>query len=711
MSIIQSIRDKAAWIISAAIGLALLAFIVQDAFQNRSMFSDNPTTIGTINGLEVSPLEFEEKFKRAEEQYRQVGYPINDMMRGNIRESIWNEYVEDGIMSERYEDLGLTVSEKELSDILYGANPPSDLRQQFTDPNTGQYDANKAYEQIQALRRDKKNPNYASFFDQYLPALSKNRQKEKYISLLANSVYVPKWLAEKQIAENSQKAAISFVNVPYASLPDSSFKVTDEAINQYVNDHKEEYKQEASRSIDYVMFDAGPTKADSMSIFDQVSALKAEFASTDDPKSFLIRNGSETPFFDGYILQSKMQMENPDSIKVLEPGQVRGPYIDGGSYVLARMIDKRVVPDSVKVRHILIQTVKQGTPVLDDSTARKRIDSIATAARSGAPFDSLVVKFTDDEGSRNKGGEYDFTSLQIPDISKEFAEVAFYGRTGDKKVVKVDNPNYAGYHYIEVLNQSNFEQGYKVAYLARAIVPSQVTGNRVNGLASQFAAESRNKKEFDANVRAKKLNKFSATDVKPLDAMIQGLGSSRELVRWMYQAEVGDVPESPIVVEDKYIVPVLTRIYEEGVMPAEKARPLVENILRNQLKAKQIQNKVGNANSLDAVSKASGQAVLKADSVLFSSPFVPNVGQELKVVGASFNKAYQSQMSPAIEGNGGVFYIKVDNVSAIANANLDVVQQQAGATQMLQRMLGEPRAIVDALKSTVKIKDNRHRFF
>ena len=182
MSIIQSIRDKAAWIIIAAIAVALIAFIVQDAFQNRNMFGDSSNTLGEVNGTKINALEFEERFKRAEEMYRAQGYPMNDMMRNNIRESLWNEYVDNAIMTSKYADLGINVYDKELSDLLYGANPPQDLRQQFTDPNTGMYDANAAYQRIQALRKQKNSPEYKSFFEQYLPALATNRKKEKDVA-------------------------------------------------------------------------------------------------------------------------------------------------------------------------------------------------------------------------------------------------------------------------------------------------------------------------------------------------------------------------------------------------------------------------------------------------------------------------------------------------------------------------------------------------
>ena len=205
MSIIQNIRDKAAWIIIGAIALALIAFIVQDAFQNQSMFRSNPTTLGTVAGKEIAATDFEDRFKQAEAQYTNQGYPMNEGMRQNIREALWNEYVEDAILSKRYAKLGVQVSDRELSDILFGANPPQDLRQQFTDPNTGIYDANAANQQIQALRKQKNTPMYRSFFEQYIPALKKGRQKEKYLAMLANSSFVPKWMVEKNNADNSQK--------------------------------------------------------------------------------------------------------------------------------------------------------------------------------------------------------------------------------------------------------------------------------------------------------------------------------------------------------------------------------------------------------------------------------------------------------------------------------------------------------------------------
>jgi peptidyl-prolyl cis-trans isomerase D len=179
----------------------------------------------------------------------------------------------------------------------------------------------------------------------------------------------------------------------------------------------------------------------------------------------------------------------------------------------------------------------------------------------------------------------------------------------------------------------------------------------------------------------------------------------------MYEAEVGDVADQPFRVGDKYVVPLLIQALEEGTMGAQKARPMVEFIIRNEKKASQIISKIGSANTLEGVSKAVNQPVSQTDSVLFSSPFIPNIGQEMKFVGASFNKRNQAKISEPIPGNGGVFVVKINNITAIANPDFDAAQQQASMQQMQQRNFSNPQAVLEILKKTVKIKDNRARFF
>lgn len=708
MSVIQSIRDKAAWIIIGAIALALIAFIVQDALQGgggHGLFGGNSTTLGKVNGTSIDIRDFEQRYKMAEENYRAQNYPVNDQLRNQIRESLWNEFVEDAMMGDEYAKLGITISDKEVGDILYGANPPQMLKQQFTD-STGNYNGAAAYQAIRSLKKN--TPQYSSFWGEFVPALEKSREREKFTSLIGKSMYVPKWLLEKTNAENSQRSSISYVNVPYSTIPDSTIRITDEDVQDYVNRHKDMYKQENERSLVYVSFDASPSSKDSSDVYTAVANQKDALAAantTAEIQTLLANSSSETPYFDGYVLSSHMQMGNADTLRKLADGQIIGPYLDGPNYTMAKMVGRRQMPDSVKCRHILIKVDQTRS----DSAAHKLIDSIDAAIKAGASFDSMVVKYSDDPGSKEKHGEYEFTSMQFSNLSKEFAEVIFYGNVGDKKIVKVDNQSYTGYHYIEVLSQKKFETAYKIAYLSRPIVPSDETINSASGMAAQFAGESRTLKEFDDNVAKRKLNKFP-TDVKESDFMIMGLGDAREIIRWAFNdAKKGTVADHAFMVGDKYIVPAVTNVSEKGTMSVEKARPLVEYKVRNEKKAENIVKKIGSAASLEAVAQATGQQINKADSITFSSTFIPNVGNEMKVLGASFNKDYQSKISGPIKGEIGVFVIKIDNITAVPNPNFDAKAQQQAMQQQMGAMMGY-RAM-EIMKKAANIKDNRIKFF
>lgn len=700
MSIIQNIRDKAAWLVFIVIALSLLGFLLMDAFVggrgSGGMFGGNQTTLGSVNGEDIEYVEFQKRVQMVEDQYKQQGYPMNEMMRQNVQEQVWNQVIEENVLEEEYEKLGLTVTPKELEDILFGANPPQDLRQQFTNEQ-GVYDVNAAKAAIAELRKQKDNPMAENFSNNYLPALMDARKREKYASLLGNTFYVPKWMAEKMIADNSQLAAMSFVAVPYNTVSDSAaeVKVSDADITDYINKHKEEFKQEASRSISYVSFSAAPTATDSSSVKTSLENLRIEFSSAADPAAFLVRNNSDLPFYDGYVLRSKLQVPNADTIRSLADGSVFGPYLDGGNYVVAKMIGKRNLPDSVKCRHILV-SLQTNT----DSIAKARIDSIEAAIRGGADFGMLAAKYSEDPGSKDNGGEYDFGSQQFGNLAREFAETIFYGATGEKKVVKTS----FGYHYIEVLGQKNFEPAYKIAYLSRPVVASVETENVASGAANQFAGESRSAKAFDANVTKGSLTRLIAQDIKPNDIMIAGLGSSRQLVRWINEAKPGEVSE-PFNIDDKYVVAMLTEINKEGVVSAAKARPQLEFLLRNNKKSEVIAKKIAAANSLEAVATATQQTVLRSDSVRFASPFIPNVGQEPKVIGAAFNKANQSKISAPITGNAAVFVIKTENISAVSDGGMNAETQRNSMMQQMRQSAGF-RAM-DALRKAARVKDER----
>jgi peptidyl-prolyl cis-trans isomerase D len=178
---------------------------------------------------------------------------------------------------------------------------------------------------------------------------------------------------------------------------------------------------------------------------------------------------------------------------------------------------------------------------------------------------------------------------------------------------------------MEVLNQKNFDEGYKVAYLSKRIESSEMTDNNASTAATQFAGNSRDLKAFDANVQKNNLNKRLADNIREMDYSVGDL-ANRQFVKWIYSSKVGTVSE-PFDFKNKYVVAVVTGVYDEGVQSAKTARVMVEPILRNQKKAEQIKKKIGTANSLQAIANATGSSVGLVDTLRFGDAFIPNVGK------------------------------------------------------------------------------------
>lgn len=708
MSIIQQIREKYAAVSIAVIALSLVGFILTDYFQSRTGGGrpNTSSTIGEINGSSINIADFDKKVTDAEANYRNQGMQVNDEMRQQIIEQVWNTEIESKIMEGELGKLGIDFTSTDLNETLYGSNPPQDLARSFTDPKTGVFDASAARQYINSVRKKKATDGERIQFEKYVDYLIESGKRNKYNAMISGSVFYPKWLSDKDIADQSSFANISYVAIPYASISDSTVAVSDADINSYIGKHKEEFKQEESSAISYVVFDAAPTSTDSNALANTLRGKIADFAAAADVKQYLAKEGSEAPYYEGYIGTKESKQPMKDSVNRLSPGQVYGPYLDGGSYVLAKMIAKTNIADTVKVRHILVATVQRdpqsgaAIPVRDDSTAKKRIDSVVTFINAGQKWDSVCVNYSDD-GSKDKGGVYE--NVVSGGMVPEFNDFIFSGKTGERKIVKTE----FGYHYVEILSQKGSQTGSKVGYLSKAILPSDETINTASTAATQFAAESRNAKQFEATAKKKNLSPRIA-EIKPTESNIIGIGNARRLVKWIYDNKEGAVSE-PESFGDKFIVALITEKKEEGLASAKTARANVEGIIRNKKKAEMIVTKIGNNRDLNAIAGSFKVAVQRADSISFLSPFIAGVGMEPKVIGASFNAKNKGNVSEPISGSTGVFLIKTENTGLKPNTDMNYTMRRMQMEQgMKQNTVGQSSA---ALRKAAKVKDKRIKFY
>ena len=702
MSIIQKIRDKAAVVLTVMISISLIAFLVQDAFigGNNNLFNSQPSAVGSINGSDVDLLEFSQKVNQVEQNYRAQGMQTDETTTQSIIENVWNTYIQESLVKNEANKLGITITPKELGAVLFSEDAPQEFKQLFQNPTTGVFDVAAAKNWFTNMKKGK-TEDIKSVNDQLLNPIEINLLTQKYTSLIAQGSYVPKWMLEKMASDNNAIASISFVGVPYSTIADSTVKISDQEISDYVNAHKDEFKQEHVKSITYVTFSASPTQQDSSKLFNQLVGLKNEFQLTADAKGFVTRNNTVLPYFDGYALKSRLQMGAKDSIISMAVGSVVGPYLDGGSYVIAKKIETKTLPDSVKLRHILVGTVdpRSGQQRRTDSAAKKSADSIFAAIKGGADFSSLALTLSDDQGSKANGGEYNFSSIDMGTLDRDFAEYAQYKPKGSFSVLKTS----FGYHVIEILNQKNFEEGYKVAYLSKPIVASEETDITASTAAAQFAASSKDQKSFEETVSKMKLTKNTADNVRGFDYTAGPL-SSRSLVRWVFENKTGVVSE-PFDLKNQYVVAMVTNEIKEGVQPAAVARVLVEPIIRNKKKAEQISKKISGEKDFAKIATQNGGISANVDTVRFNDPYLPGLGSETKVIGAAFNKKNLSNVSEVIEGQNGAYFIKVNQVGALPNAIVDINGQKKAIEQQMKQFA--VYSTMESLKNSTKIVDKR----
>jgi peptidyl-prolyl cis-trans isomerase D len=707
MAIIGVIRNRMGPIIVIVIGLALAVFVLETALNsNSSLLKANKDIVGVIDGEKIHYRDFTNQVDETVTTYKlQTNQPnVDDNTTYSLRDQTWNQLITDQINGSEYRKLGLTVSSDELKDMFLGNNPVPEIKQAFTNPQTGIFDPMAVKNYIENLDQSAEGEQPGERRARWVAfekAQKENRLLTKYQNLIAKAIYVPKWQAEMDYNEKNTRASIQYVMIPYTTISDSAIKVTDEELQDYVNKHKEQFKQEESRQLDYVIFPVIPSKDDTVRVKKDIDEIYSKLIAAPEDTN-LIKLNSESGLDKFYYSNEKITSAFvKDTLLKVPIGTIIAPYFENGSYRIAKLMDRREVPDSVNARHILIRV----EPGADTVAARKKIDSIYTAFLAGSSFDSLAMRFSDDKGSGQKGGDLGF--MTQGQTVKSFNNYLFFeGKINETKIVKSE----FGYHLIQIVETKNIQPSVQVNFITRPLEASSETDKIIFDQATQFASANRTRDEFNKSATTNKLNKQTAPSVQKNAYQLPGLTSARDVVKWAYQAKLNEV--SPVFsLQDNYVVAVLTGIKTEGTMSIDDARPQIEAAIKKEKKAQQITTKLSAATSLNAtlesLAVSENQPVKTTENVMFANAYAENIGYEPKVIGQIFSLK-ENSISKPIAGEQGVFVVSVKELSKpspIADYN--------SFTQQLLTSL-QPRVqygLTEALKKSVKIQDDRYLFF
>lgn len=702
MALLSKIRERSGIaIIFIVVGL-ILFMVGGDILQRTNILQGkNNNLVGTIAGNDVDYQEFNAKLEEAKQNYAaQAGKAPTEYELQQLNEQVWNQFIFDKAYLPEFSKLGISVSEEEQVDMVQGKNIHPSIQQVFVNQQTRQFDKSLVLNYLNNLNSANADPRQKAMWVNFEKSLAPDRMRVKYENLLKLSTYITKEEQIKQYHSQNDKASISFVNVPFSSIVDSTVKVEDSQLKDYLSRNKEKYKIEESTSLDYVTFAVKPSYNDTLSYREEMTSLKSDFATTKDDTAFVSLN-SDNPNDIAYVNLANLPSRLTQIVSQPKKDSIYGPVEDFGSIKLFKVFD--VKDDTVwssKASHILFK-IENG----DKAASKKKADSVLNLIKKGASFEMLAARFGTD-GTAQQGGDLGWFSEGR--MVKPFNDAVFnYGKTGLlPQLVETD----FGYHIIKVTAPKT-KTTYGVATITRNIVAKDDTKDSIYFKAGNFASNIKNVEDFNkAAEQNKELTKMSADKILKSSKFVNNLANAGELVRWSFNdAEIGQV--SPVLqIENNFVIAVLKKKTKKGYGSIDDFKEELTLKVRNEEKAKIISGKLeAISGTLEEVAKKYGQEaqINAVTDVNAGNAFINGLGYDPYLIGRIFGlKA--SQISKPITYENGVCKVKVESVTPSA----EIADYTQYKNQLLQSQSGRvDYSIRESLKEASDVEDNRYKFF
>ena len=719
MATLENIRKRGP-LVAAVIGIALLAFILGDLFNSGGgMFTGDRFRIAEVEGENIDYRDYEEQVQNRIELIKaQYGLQsLTEPQRDQIREQVWNEMIQNILLGNEYEETGISVSSDELFDLMQGRNvdPMVARDPAFANPQTGQFDPSRVvYFYKNMGGNDEQGKQIKDYMLNLEKRVSESRMIRKYLTLVDKGLYIPTPQVENEFKSRNYLVDFDYVGKMYTEIPDSSVNVSEEDLKAYYKEHKNDYEQKTSRDIVYVTFDVLPSAKDTAHTLDWVEKSIAEFKATEDDKQFINFNSDES-FDPKHYKKGEISNAEIDSfLFAVEPGTIYGPYFEAGAYKLAKLIETKDLPDSLEAKHILIAINGQSIP--DATKAKLVADSLKTVIENGVDFATVAKEYSADEQSLEEGGELGWVT-EGQQVNR--MPIDFFNELVDKNLneIVVLEQNYGVHLMIKTAQGEKFNK-VQVGILERKVVPSTETYKKTYARASKFAGENRKIEKFNESVTQEGLIKRSAPGLTENGTFIPGLESPRQLIRWAYDANVGDVSEV-FELGKRYVVGSLINIKEEGIAPFNQVRGQIQTSVIKEKKAEVLLKQLSEAKSGDIASRAQklNTEVKEAKNISFTSFQVPGMGFEPTVI-ANAVTSEKGKVTDPIKGESGVYIINVKIITPSMSTegvdlNIDRNRLLQGLKQRIypNQQFGTPGEIIRSLIETADIKDERAKFF
>lgn len=712
MATLQKIRSKGPLLV-IVIGLALFAFIAGDAWKVLQPHQGKQD-VGEVNGEVLSAQDYQKMVDELSEVIKLTNglNSLTEDQLNNVKDQVWQSYVNNKLIAEQAEKLGLKVTDAEIQSIIDQGTHPLLMQTPFRNPQTGMFDKDMLkkflvdYANLNASQMPAQYVEYyqkmGAFWQFVEKTLAQSTLAEKYQNLVAKSLISNPVAAEDAFNSRTEQSDLLLAGVPYSSINDSTIQVSDSEIKDRYNEKKEQFKQLVeTRDIRYIDVKVVPSDADRKAVEKEVTEYSNQLASTTaDFGTFVRSTGSSVNYSDVPVSKSVFPADVASRLDSTNVNEVYGPYYNqtDDSFNAFKLLAKVSSPDSIQFRQIQVYA--------DTEEKTKTLaDSIYNALKVGADF-AAVAKIYGQTGEATWVNAQSWEGSELDADNSKFINTLL-----NQPVNELANLNMGQANLIlQVMNKKSMQTKYKVAVVKREVEFSKETYNAAYNKFSQFVAQNTTIDSMVKNAEESGYTLMPRTDLSSAEHYVGGVRSTREALKWIFAAKPGEV--SPLYEcgeNDHLMVVALDKIHEAGYRDINSVAEMLRAEIRRDKKAEKIMEEMKKYNSIAQVKGMKDAVSDSVKHVTFSAPAYISVTRSSEpVIGAVAAKTAANKVSAPIKGNGGVYMIQV-YAKEKGSEKFDAKQEETTLTNMAVRIAGNQ--IINDLYQKAKVVDQRYLFF
>ena len=712
MATLQKIRSKGPLLV-IVIGLALFAFIAGDAWKVLQPHQGKQD-VGEVNGEVLSAQDYQKMVDELSEVIKLTNglNSLTEDQLNNVKDQVWQSYVNNKLIAEQAEKLGLKVTDAEIQSIIDQGTHPLLMQTPFRNPQTGMFDKDMLkkflvdYANLNASQMPAQYVEYyqkmGAFWQFVEKTLAQSTLAEKYQNLVTKSLISNPVAAEDAFNSRTEQSDLLLAGIPYSSINDSTVQVSDSEIKDRYNEKKEQFKQLVeTRDIRYIDVKVVPSDADRKAVEKEVTEYSNQLASTTaDFGTFVRSTGSSVNYSDVPVSKSVFPADVASRLDSTNVNEVYGPYYNqtDDSYNAFKLLAKVSSPDSIQFRQIQVYAETE-------EKIKTLADSIYNALKGGADF-AAIAKIYGQTGEASWVNSQSWEGSELDADNSKFINTLLNQPVNELANISIGQANLI----LQVMNKKSMQTKYKVAVVKCPVEFSKETYNAAYNKFSQFVAQNTTIESMVKNAEESGYTLMPRTDLSSAEHYVGGVRSTREALKWIFDAEPGEV--SPLYEcgeNDHLMVVALDKIHEAGYRDINSVAEMLRAEIRRDKKAEKIMEEMKKYNSIAQVKEMKDAVSDSVKHVTFSAPAYISVTRSSEpVIGAVAAKTAANKVSAPIKGNGGVYMIQV-YAKEKGSEKFDAKQEETTLTNMAVRIAGNQ--LINDLYQKAKVVDQRYLFF